>query len=62
MKSRLSTRFIYLPRSRPGRPISDSATSVFDAVMERRVGGKNREVDPIVWKVGGHRLSRLTGT
>ncbi|KAF8514781.1 hypothetical protein JB92DRAFT_3115384 [Gautieria morchelliformis] len=47
----LSTPFIYLPRSRPGRPLSSSPTSVFDAVMEHRAGGKSREIDPIVWKL-----------
>lgn len=50
--SRLSTPFIYLPRTRPSRPPSATPTSVFEAEMEHRVDGKNRELDPIIWKVG----------
>ncbi|KAF8585094.1 hypothetical protein K439DRAFT_1080828 [Ramaria rubella] len=47
----LSSQFVYLPRSRPGNPTSDSPTSVFESFMEHRVGSKGKEIDPIVWKV-----------
>ncbi|KAF8527581.1 hypothetical protein BU17DRAFT_81783 [Hysterangium stoloniferum] len=47
----LSTEFTYLPRTRPARAPSSTPSSVFKATMERRVGGKSRFQDPIVWKL-----------
>jgi len=51
LRPALSTEFTYLPRTRPARPLSSTPSSVFEATMERRVGGKSRHQDPIVWKL-----------
>ncbi|KIJ53519.1 hypothetical protein M422DRAFT_25386 [Sphaerobolus stellatus SS14] len=46
----LGTPFIYHPRTRPATRPSRVPSSLFESVMDRRVG-KSKDEDPIVWKL-----------